>query len=77
MFDGSICLIISNMEAITVDIKRHVSYKEIVVQRKSSKEAYVSSLPFMSIIQFLILRQGGIQTLVFKEQTMIWKERQG
>ena len=30
----------------------------------------------MSIIQFRILIQGGVQTLVSKEQTMIWKEGQ-
>ena len=71
-----------NMVTIGVDIRRHVNlpphnFREMGVQGERSKEtSYVSSLLLMSIIEFLILIQGGVQTLVFKEQTMIWKEGQ-
>ena len=76
--NGPVCLIISNIEAIGVDIRRQVTYHLIITEKKlvHGKRAKVnrlcSFLPLMSIIKFLISIQRGVQTLVFKKKTMIW-----
>jgi len=49
MFDGSICLIISNMEAISVDIKRHVSY-HLITENSGTEKKFKGILCFFFTI---------------------------
>ena len=62
--NGPVCLIISNIEAIGVDIRRQVTYHLIITEKKlvhgkRAKENRLCSLPLMSIIKFLISIRGG------------------
>ena len=75
-WNGPVCLIISNIEAIGVDIRRQVTYHLIITEKKlvhgkrAKENRLCSSLPLMSIIKFLISIQRGVFKLSYSRRKL-------